>query len=104
MSMKEPTNTTGYFGPYSRVGQSNPRAIGGYSGQPILCVNTWEHAYLRDYGVGGKRAYLERWWDRIDWEVVERSARMYGPESSRRLPRSQARIQSVLNHSFARAL
>jgi Fe-Mn family superoxide dismutase len=23
-----------------------------------------------DYGIAGKEEYLERWWDRINWDVV----------------------------------
>lgn len=45
-------------------------APGALDVQPILCVNTWEHVWMVDYGVGGKDAYLERWWDRINWDVV----------------------------------
>lgn len=37
---------------------------------PLLCVNVWEHAYVVDYGVTGKGDYLERFWDNIDWNVV----------------------------------
>lgn len=25
---------------------------------------------MMDYGIGGKAEYLERWWDRIDWQAV----------------------------------
>ncbi|PWY78498.1 manganese and iron superoxide dismutase [Aspergillus sclerotioniger CBS 115572] len=45
-------------------------APGALDVQPILCVNTWEHVWMMDYGIGGKAEYLERWWDRINWEVV----------------------------------
>ncbi|BAE56486.1 unnamed protein product [Aspergillus oryzae RIB40] len=45
-------------------------APGAVDVQPILCVNTWEHVWMMDYGIGGKAEYLERWWDRINWEVV----------------------------------
>ncbi|PYH98169.1 putative Fe superoxide dismutase [Aspergillus ellipticus CBS 707.79] len=45
-------------------------AAGAVDVQPILCVNTWEHVWMMDYGIGGKAEYLERWWDRINWEVV----------------------------------
>lgn len=38
---------------------------------PLLCINTWEHAYIYDYGVGGKAQYFENWWKSIDWMVVE---------------------------------
>ncbi|KAJ6161217.1 hypothetical protein N7470_004613 [Penicillium chermesinum] len=45
-------------------------APGAIDVQPILCVNTWEHAWMMDYGIGGKEEYLERWWDRINWDIV----------------------------------
>ncbi|TPX11249.1 uncharacterized protein E0L32_001067 [Thyridium curvatum] len=50
-------------------------APGGIHLVPILCLNTWEHVWLRDYGLGvggygGKRAFVEAWWDAIDWEAV----------------------------------
>ncbi|KAK7756716.1 hypothetical protein SLS62_001157 [Diatrype stigma] len=38
---------------------------------PLLCVSTWQHVYLRDWGVAGKRQYLEAWWDCIDWNKVD---------------------------------
>ena len=43
---------------------------GGQDLTPLMCVSTWEHTYLHDYGVNGKREYLERWWDSIDWNKV----------------------------------
>ncbi|KAJ5156399.1 hypothetical protein N7492_009202 [Penicillium capsulatum] len=45
-------------------------APGAIDVQPILCVNTWEHAWMMDYGIAGKDEYLERWWNRINWDVV----------------------------------
>ena len=39
-----------------------------------MCVSTWEHVWLRDWGVGGKAAFLDAWWDRIDWGIVEQNA------------------------------
>ena len=45
-------------------------APGAVDVQPILCVNTWEHAWMMDYGIGGKAEYLERWWNRINWDHV----------------------------------
>lgn len=49
---------------------------GGIELKPVLCLNTWDHCWLMDYGVGqgrrgGKMAYVEAWWDRIDWQKVE---------------------------------
>jgi len=46
------------------------RRFGGAEITPVLCVSTWEHAFLHDFGVGGKRRYLEAWWEAVDWEVV----------------------------------
>jgi len=51
---------------------------------PLLCVSMWEHSYIPDYTVHGKEAYLEAWWNKINWgrvaeiseiERVERMAR-----------------------------
>lgn len=51
---------------------SKATAPGGIEVMPVLCVSTWEHVWLRDYGVGaggrgGKRMFLENWWNAIDW-------------------------------------
>lgn len=46
---------------------------------PLLCVNTWEHVWLRDYGVAGKRAFLEAWWEKVDWEQVANAANIARP-------------------------
>lgn len=45
-------------------------APGGARLHPILCVNTWEHVWMMDYGIAGKDEYLERWWNRVNWNVV----------------------------------
>ncbi|KAL8714676.1 MAG: hypothetical protein Q9220_001625 [cf. Caloplaca sp. 1 TL-2023] len=66
--------TAGAFGLYSKEGQSGRSAPGGALIEVLLGVSTWEHVWLRDWGVAGKRKFLEAWWDKIDWEVVlERS-------------------------------
>ncbi len=56
-------------------------APGGVELWPVLCLNTWEHVWLRDYGIGqggmgGKVQYAEAWWDAIDWDRVNESARI----------------------------
>jgi len=57
-------------------GDSSANRVGEFEGQlraePILCVNVWQHMYLPDYGILGKRAYLSAWWERIDWDFVFR--------------------------------
>lgn len=38
---------------------------------PLLCVNTWEHVWMWDYGVGGKIDFVSNWWNTINWGKVE---------------------------------
>lgn len=46
---------------------------------PLLNVAVWEHCWLEDFGVNGKREYLEKWFDSIDWvTVTERHPGMSG--------------------------
>ncbi|KAK4174981.1 putative mitochondrial SSU ribosomal protein S26 precursor [Triangularia setosa] len=69
-------------------------APGGVLLEPVLCLNTWEHAWLFEYGFGGspksvldaaqsnvsentksgKEMYAEKWWEYVDWNVVDRLA------------------------------
>lgn len=56
-------------------------APGGIDVTPVLCLNTWEHVWLRDYGIGaggygGKRVYVENWWRCINWERVMELAQL----------------------------
>lgn len=68
-------NKAGTFGAYSRQPPPKPKKpLGGTDVVPLLCVNTWEHAWLQDYGVTGKSAYLRAWWDKIDWDLVRQNA------------------------------
>ncbi|KAL9006632.1 MAG: hypothetical protein Q9188_000592 [Gyalolechia gomerana] len=71
--------TAGAFGAYSNTYQNSTlfgqkKAPGGALLEVLLGVSTWEHVWLRDWGIAGKRKFLEAWWEKIDWEVVfERS-------------------------------
>jgi len=68
-------NKVGSFGAASQQQDSRAKKpLGGIDVVPLLCVNTWEHVWLQDYGVRGKRAFLEKWWDRIDWDFVGQNA------------------------------
>ena len=40
--------------------------------EPLLCVSTWPHVYLWDYGPWGKDKFVTRWWDHVDWNKVHR--------------------------------
>ena len=71
--------TTGFA---SRKGPDLPP--GGIDLIPLLCLNTWEHVWLADYGigaggVGGKKAFVEAWWDRVDWASVAAAATISRP-------------------------
>ena len=49
------TNYAGSFGAHSRQGQQDAMIPpGGAQLMPVLCVNTWEHVYIFDYGLQGK--------------------------------------------------
>ncbi|KAK0733912.1 Manganese/iron superoxide dismutase [Lasiosphaeria miniovina] len=69
------------FGIGNRASEASKKVMlspGGINVIPILCLNTWEHVWLPDYGFGGngspdkgKLAFYERWWNKIDWQKVE---------------------------------
>jgi Fe-Mn family superoxide dismutase len=65
-------NPVAAFGAHSRHGQNISKIPpGGTSVAPVLCVSTWEHSYIYDFGLNGKRRYLNDWWNAIDWYRVE---------------------------------
>lgn len=43
---------------------------------PVLCVNTWEHVWMWDYGVGGKMDFVANWLNIINWGKVESLSRL----------------------------
>lgn len=43
---------------------------------PLLAVNCWEIAYLKDYTAAGRNQYLEKVWNCLDWDVI--SSRYFG--------------------------
>ncbi|OTA07914.1 Fe superoxide dismutase [Trichoderma parareesei] len=58
---------------------------GGIELEPLLCLNTWEHAWLLDWGMGvdgkgGKAAYVDAWWNSVDWEKVHQRSGTVRPE------------------------
>jgi Fe-Mn family superoxide dismutase len=63
-------NSVGKFGRAANVAVQPKKPLGGVDITPILCVNTWEHVWLEDYGIRGKREYLEAWWNKINWNEV----------------------------------
>jgi Fe-Mn family superoxide dismutase len=72
---------------YSRAAAGQRREElppGGVNALPVLCLNTWEHVWLRDYGIGGKRAFVEEWWKKINWLGVEELSRTTLPATPAR--------------------
>lgn len=77
----------GYFknqtqGSRKRDGDLPP---GGIDLEPLLCLNTWEHAWLMDWGIGadgqgGKVAFAESWWNLIDWQRVAEKSGVLKPD------------------------
>jgi len=55
----------------STPNQDNPlMPDAGCSGNPILCIDVWEHAYYLKYQ--NRRAdYVTAFWNVMDWDVVE---------------------------------
>lgn len=49
---------------------------GGTSIVPVLCVNTWEHVWMWDYGVDGKSNFVANWWNIINWGRVQELSRI----------------------------
>jgi Fe-Mn family superoxide dismutase len=43
--------------------------------KPLLVMDVWEHAYMRDYKATEKRAYIEAFFRNIDWALVDRRLR-----------------------------
>lgn len=67
-SMKDSSAPVSQTGSNGNVGNANDRLD---CVVPLLNVSVWQHAYLHDYGVFGKRKYLENFWNCINWKHVE---------------------------------
>jgi len=40
--------------------------------KPLLVMDVWEHAFMRDYKVTDKAKYVEAFFRNVDWAIVER--------------------------------
>lgn len=86
-------NSVGSFGPASKQERRDKKALGGIDVTPLLCVNTWEHVWLTDYGVRGKEKYLNDWWKKINWDIVQEAATLQAARSHQFHPGGQPRSQ-----------
>ena len=39
---------------------------------PVLVMDVWEHAYMVDYGAGGRPDYLKAFFGNVNWPAVEK--------------------------------
>ena len=71
-------------------------APGGTDLLPVLCINTWEHVWLWDYGFGvgapdrGKLGFAEKWWKHVNWDLVLKEANVQKHEMSANVGASAA--------------
>lgn len=70
------------YGSMGSLSNAKFLAPGGIDTHPILCVNTWEHVWLADWGVGNKGRFLEAWWNKVNWEEVTQRFNQVRPEAA----------------------
>lgn len=74
--LKDHASYAGHAGSFGSESKSAQQWLAGDGNmEPLLAVSTWEHTFMTDFGAWGKREFLEKWWDKIDWEIVYNRAR-----------------------------
>lgn len=66
-----------YYDPHLKVlthGWVDEQHLGQLNGlQLILGLDMWEHAFLYDFPTGDKKAYIEAFFENLNWNMIERS-------------------------------
>lgn len=45
--------------------------------EPLLCLSMYEHAYMPDYGLWGKKAYVDNFWKCVNWNGVAQDLKKF---------------------------
>lgn len=40
--------------------------------KPVLVMDVWEHAYIKQYGAQGRKSYVDAFFKNLNWEIVAR--------------------------------
>jgi Fe-Mn family superoxide dismutase len=75
-SMRGPGWAMLYYDPVGKefqAGFAGEQHQGHFVALPvILALDVWEHAFILDYGAGGKGKYLDAFFKNLNWQVVEK--------------------------------
>jgi Fe-Mn family superoxide dismutase len=47
--------------------------------EPLLVMDVWEHAFMRDYKASERTKYVEAFFKNVDWSVVDQRLREATP-------------------------
>ncbi|CAL4320497.1 Fe-Mn family superoxide dismutase [Buchnera aphidicola] len=67
-------NSLGKLKIVTTINQNNPlmgEKINGFFGNPIICLDIWEHAYYLKYK-NRRIEYIKSYWNIVNWEEAER--------------------------------
>lgn len=68
---KSTHSTSSYYNEMASLDEVKRMAFDDTDYVPLLAIDASPKMWLTDYGVFGKREYLNRIWDSIDWNIVE---------------------------------
>ncbi|KAH8923154.1 manganese and iron superoxide dismutase [Atractiella rhizophila] len=67
-----PLNKSRSSSPLDRVGRFTVSSQEPWTAvHPLFCLSLYEHCWLKDYGILGKKEYVENFWKVLDWDKLE---------------------------------